>query len=162
MCILGKIKTIWRFQSFLSKISFPFLHQTTHGSELVIGLIEFCRKMQRNDVVQYLTSNVSSHTTIGQIPLSVLNILAEKLADKRIAIIQCWKNLASYYGYSNQDIQSLASKIKDQNEYSPTIKLFQRIQAQYPNMTVNTLKSKFENMKRYDVVKLLDGNLSGK
>ena len=118
--------------------------------------------MQRNDVVKYLTSNVSGHTTIGQIPNSTLEVLAEKLADKRIAVIQCWKNLASYYRYSNQDIQSLASKIKEKNEYSPTMKLFEKIQGQYKDMTINALKSHLGNMNRYDVVRLLDTIMSEK
>eukprot|EP00112_Aurelia_sp_Birch-Aquarium-sp1_P022309 Seg625.8 transcript_id=Seg625.8/GoldUCD/mRNA.D3Y31 product="hypothetical protein" protein_id=Seg625.8/GoldUCD/D3Y31 len=144
--------------------SLAFLHklQTTHGSKPVNGLIEICKKMQRNDIVLYLKSNVSEHPTIGQIPVSILDILAEKLADKRISVIQCWKNLASHYGYSNQDIQSLASSIKDKNEYSPTTKLFQRIQAQYPDMTVNSLKTHLGNMNRYDVVRMLEKIMSKK
>lgn len=144
------------------KNSFVFPHQTTHGSKPVNGLIEICKKMQRNDIVLYLKSNVSEHPTIGQIPVSILDILAEKLADKRISVIQCWKNLASHYGYSNQDIQSLASSIKDKNEYSPTTKLFQRIQAQYPDMTVNSLKTHLGNMNRYDVVRMLEKIMSKK
>ena len=118
--------------------------------------------MQRHDVVQYLTSNVSGHTTIGQIPVSILDVLAEKLADKRIAVIQCWKNLASHYRYSNQEIQSLASKIKEKNEYSPTVKLFEKIQGQYEDMTINALKSHLRNMNRYDVVRLLNKIMSEK
>jgi len=129
--------------------------QSGNLEETVETFLEKFGKMKRNDIKKFLEKEVSKYTKICELPLDVLDKLAEMLTCKG-GVVKDWKYLASLCGYDHEQIQEIASKKADNAQYSPTKALFYKLRASKPDLKLGYLKRILgDQMSRWDVVRKL-------
>ena len=120
-------------------------------------LIKNCEKIERRDVVLFLRSQFKGNhelITLANISDDLCEKLAEKLNDKMIRGIKCWRHLASYYGYKRHEIDSIGTALKKPQQYSPTKGLLAKIQSRF-DMPLDSLVAALKKIGRNDVANLL-------
>ena len=77
----------------------------------------------------------------------------EKVADDLLprALLPSWKNVASHYGYSSENIKAFEEAYKD--NFRPTEKLLQLLCQKEPNLPISVFVEKLEKIGRNDVAK---------
>ncbi|XP_065057834.1 uncharacterized protein LOC135685719 [Rhopilema esculentum] len=128
----------------------------------VEALKRICQTMNRFDVVRYIdaqcnNSLVTLKTKISDLPQTIIIGLAERLNPSSVPILSCWKHIASNFGYSTVEIQSLETTISQPNKFSPTEELFRAVKKDRPDMKVKFLNECLRKIRRNDVVALIEG-----
>ena len=79
----------------------------------------------------------------------------EKVADDLLprALLPSWKNVASHYGYSTENIKAFEETYKEKER--PTEKLLQLLCQTEPNLPISVFVEKLEKIRRIDVAEMV-------
>ncbi|XP_065674663.1 uncharacterized protein LOC100209127 isoform X3 [Hydra vulgaris] len=122
-----------------------------------IRLNEFlyaCKEAQRADIVYYAKENFTKVCYINELNKRQLKEFADKIRGN--VVPSNWAEIASgFKEFSAKDIKRIELERMAPNSYSPTKKLFEKLQQTHPQMELEKLISVCEKIRRRDVANKL-------
>ncbi|XP_047146562.1 uncharacterized protein LOC100209127 isoform X2 [Hydra vulgaris] len=116
--------------------------------------LDACKEVQRADIVYYANENFSKVCLINELNKRQLKEFAEKIRGNIVP--SNWAEIASEFReFSAKDIKRIELERMASNSYSPTKKLFEKLQQTHPKMELKKLISVCEKIKRRDVANKL-------
>ena len=86
----------------------------------------------------------------GEHWLYFLDHIANKLVERERHVLPTWKDVADFFGYSQQQIDTFEALSKSDDR--PTFKLLRLLNQRRPDLDVDYLKERLKNIRRNDII----------
>ncbi|XP_065659263.1 DODE isoform X3 [Hydra vulgaris] len=112
--------------------------------------LDACKVAQRADIILYANENFSRICYISELDKKQRRYFADKIRGDIVP--SNWAEIASEFSeFSTEDIKRIELERMAANSYSPTKKLFEKLQQIHPKMELNNLINVCEKIRRIDV-----------
>jgi len=143
-----KIRDI-SFEGHFPSVDFSKDLLTKYPEEKLIDFRQKVKEIKRNDVIEFIDTRLKEFVweRLDDLPRDKLEELMKRLGEKATGLTKDWKNIAVMYDYEDEEIDYIASHVRDHTQESPTDCLINYLAKTNPSLPIAEIGNALEKLR---------------